>query len=483
VIEAIITFLLSTFSATYLTNPFSRLTIVRLPYRIKLNRLAHETIDQSHRIKVHGFILWRVFAYYQCGLYILATRYLSQAYSDAATYSEIINDIHRLRFNPEKLLLISGDHFNGLFVRNLGVFYYPLLDGNLYTTEKDWRNRQEVYLQTVAYALGSFAKRPRLTTTIVSTGRYSTTNINFYSYPSDSLYGMLYSLAVLVGRADAGAGSYKKSKRKVDTAKGANELLKEYKPLLVSLYNQYKQKVFDLRSDLVRSDIHLSGAKDITKRQSAFYDNVIFWKTTQLAADLGIIEQEKSELAKMKQKILSTFWLEDEGYFLEDLSDECRLNKLYSSDWLIVFSTGFLDLSDSTEQQYYVRSLEYIQKTGIARPFALKYQNDTRAHRQFLPVRLAVASYGGDSVWSFWGMEFIKTNILLAKFTGDKKYLDEADFHIQKYKENIVRFKGFPEVYDSDGNMLQTPLYKSIRMTGWVIGFEQALKMRQSVPS
>lgn len=479
VLEAIIAFIASTFSITYLTNPFSRLTIIRLPYRIRLKHLAHEKIDENDKIKVHTSLLWQAFAYYQCGLYILAIRYLGQASSKSITYKEIIKDIHTLRFNPEKLLLISGDHFNGLFVRNLGVFYYPMLDGNVYTTDKDWRDRQEVYSQTVAYALGSFAKQPRLTTTIVPTGIYSATNINFYSYPSDSLYGILYALAVLSGIESAGADLYKKSKRKVDTVAAARELIEKYRPLLAELYDQYTCKVYDGDTGLIRTDIHLSGAKDITKRQSAFYDNVIYWKTTELAHKLGVITSDDDTLSSMKKRIISKFWLEDEGYFVEDLSDEAQKQKLYSSDWLIVLTTGFLDIASVKERSYFVRSIEYIQQKGIARPFAIKYQNETRAHRQFLPVRLAVASYGGDSIWSFWGMEYIKVNLLLAKYAEDTKYLEEADYHIDKYKQNLVKFKGFPEVYDSEGKMLQTLLYKSIRMTGWVIGFEQVLKMRE----
>ncbi len=482
-LEIIIAFLLSTFSATYLTNPFAKFSIVRLPYRAKLSKQTKQIINHNHRLIVRTSPLWKLFAWYQCGLYILSTRYVHQASSKSDTVESIIKDIHTLRFNPEKLLLISGDHFNGLFVRNLGVFYYPMLDGNIFYDEADWHNRQEVYLQTVAFALGSFAKSPILKTTIIPTGRYATTNINFYSYPSDSLFGILYALATLVGVEDAGASLYRQSSRSVDTTPAANELLKEYAGLLTQLYAEYHATVFDDESLLIKKGFHMSGAKDITKRSSAFYDNVVHWKTTQLAMKLGVIDTDLDLLERYKQSILSTYWLEKEGYFLEDLSSEGLAQKNYSSDWLIVLSTGFLDTSSSDERAYYERSIEYIRKHKIARPFAIKYQNETRAHRQFLAVRLAVASYGGDSIWSFWGMEYIKVNLRLYVQTGDRAYLKEADYHIEKYKKNIITFKGFPEVYDTNGDMLQTRFYKSIRMTGWVIGFEQVLVMRETIPT
>ena len=71
--------------------------------------------------------------------------------------------------------------------------------------------------------------------------------------------------------------------------------------------------------------------------------------------------------------------------------------------------------------------------------------------------------------------------MLLYRETGWEKYLHDADYHIAKYKHAMKRDKGFPEVYDRDGNLLETPLYRSIRQTGWVIGFEQVLEMRKSL--
>jgi hypothetical protein len=417
-------------------------------------------------------LLWRWFAIYQCGLYILTTRYIHQPSSKSLDTSSIISDIHRLRFNPKKLLLISGDHFNALFVRNLGVFYYPLLDDSITSSDEDWKNRQAVYLQTVAYSLGVFEKHSDLTTTIVAMGRYMATCVNFYSYPSDALYGMLYALSALVGRETARPFDYQVSQHKLTTQPATQELISHHKDTLARLYDRYKQTVFDDTTCLVRTDVHLSGAKDITKRQSAFYDNVIYWKTTALAMDLGIIPRDEQCLQRIKSTTLKTFWLKNEGYFLEDLSEDGKKEKFYSSDWLIVLSTGFLN--PKTDLEYFTRSIEYIRAHKIDRPFAIKYQQTTRAHRQFLAVRLTVASYGGDSIWSFWGMEYIKTLVAVYKATGAIEYLDDAKYHLKRYEAAMLREKGFPEVYDKRGRILQTTFYRSILQTGWVIGYEQA---------
>lgn len=469
------------FITTYITNPFSKFSIIKLPFRIRLDQTAHQIIDKNEKLKVRNGRLWRLFAVYQCGLYILTTRYFYSPSAKGSSVDRIIEDIHRFRYNPRKLLLISGDHFNGLFVRNLGVFYYPVLDRTLPSTNQDWNDRQSIYLQTVAYALGVYKKDPRLTTTIVSMGPMAATCVNFYAYPSDSLYGILYALAALNGAQDARPYNYGQEYLRLDTKKATRRLLHQYRSTLKQLYENYQVTVFDHDSQLIDKKIHLSGAKDITRRQSAFYDNVIYWKTSELAMKLNIIPNDQKFLNVLKRTIIETFWLEKEGYFLEDLSTEGIKNNYYSSDWLIVLATGFLDPTREDERHYFTRPIDYIQKNKIDHPFAIKYQQDTRAHRQFLAVRLAVASYGGDAIWSFWGMEYIKTLILLYCATGEKRYKATARRHLDIYEAKMIENKGFPEVYDNKGKLLQTPLYRSIRQTGWVIGFEQAREMYRAL--
>lgn len=467
--------------AVYLTNPSNRFSIVRLNFRARIEKQVLKTINENYRLTIKQAPWYKAFAVFKNGVHILSSRYISSPRSSGQTVPEIIANIRKLRFNPEKLLLTSGDHFSALFVRNLGVFYYPTLDRSIKDSIDGWHNRQLVYIQTLAYALGVFKKRPGLATTIVPTGRSSATLVNFYAYPSDSLYGMLFALAVLLGNEPARAEKYAADFHQLDCVKAAKLLLDEYTGLLSLLYAQYREKVFDEKTGLIKTNIHLSGAKDITRRESAFYDNVIFWKTSQLAQTLDLIEKDSAFLNRLKKRIIKTFWLARDGYFLEDLSAEGIKQKYYSSDWLIVLATGFLKPSIKAERKYFTDSIAYIQAKKIDRPFAIKYQHETRASRQFLAVRLAVAAYGGDAIWSFWGMEYIKSLLLLYNHTGKKEYLKTADYHIKKYEEKMLEYGGFPEVYDKNGKLLQTPFYRSIRQTGWVIGFEQVLAMREEI--
>jgi len=467
--------------AAYLTNPFNRFTIIRRPYIAKMKNGVIKAIDENKRLVVNQSFFYSGFAVIKNAIHILNSRWHSSPASDATTVEGIMDDIYDLRFDPTKLLLTSGDHFSALFVRNLGVFYYPTLDAAIPSDERRWEDRQIVYIQTLAYALGTFDKLATLKTTIVPTGRYRATGVNFHAYPSDTMYGMLYALAALLGKETAQPVAYGKPLHTLDTLPAAKLLLKTYGESLAQHYWNYRSYAYDETAGLVSMQALMSGAKDITKRQSSFYDNVIFWKTTELAMKLKLIDSDKHFLSDLKQRILDTFWLDNEGYFLEDLSPEGVSGKYYSSDWLITLATGFISPTVAAELSYFTRSVEYIRAMKIDEPFPIKYQHETRASRQFFIVRLAVAAYGGDSIWSFWGMEYLKVLMILNKQTGDSAYLALADRHISTYKHNMLENNGFPEVYDKNGKLLQTPLYRSIRQTGWVIGFDQVLAMRNTL--
>lgn len=446
-----------------------------------MKRGVLEAIDDNRLLRVQQGMEWKIFAVLKNGIHIVSSRWSKRPKSRGSTVDEIIEDIYDLRFDPTKLLLTSGDHFSALFVRNLGVFYYPTLDTHIPASQARWHDRQIVYLQTVAYALGVFDKQRTLTTTIVPTGRHEATCVNFYAYPSDTLYGILYALSSLCGHESGRMFGYGKPQHSSDTIDAAQILLETYRDSLARHYRRYRTHVYDDSTGLIDRSVRISGAKDITKRESALYDNVIFWKTSQLAMKLGLIDDDQTFLETLKGKVLETFWYESGGYFLEDLSDESIRDKYYSSDWLIMLATGFLSIDATSERQYVARSIEYIRAHDIDRPFAIKYQHETRAHRQFAAVRLAVASYGGDSIWSFWGMEYIKSLLWLYHATNNPEYLEQADYHIERYEQAMSDNSGFPEVYDADGDLLETPLYRSVRLTGWVIGFDQVRAMRRDI--
>jgi hypothetical protein len=305
--------------------------------------------------------------------------------------------------------------------------------------------------------------------------------VNFWRYPSDTVYGLLFALATLLGKQAAAPGAYAVARKHLDTVASAQLLLGEYGDTLSKLYAHYRNTVFDDGAMLLKRDLALCGAKDVTRRYGAFYDNVVFWKTTQLAMTLGIIAEDKGFLLSLKRAIINAYWLEDEGYFLEDLSEAGVREAHYSSDWLQVLITGFLDPANPHERVYITRSIEYIQRAGVDKPFGVKYQAEVGGRKQFFLPKISMASYQQDAIWSHWGMEYIKALLLLYRHTEERRYLQVADKHIRAYEQAMLRDGGYPELYDRNGKFFETPVVRSIRLTGWVIGFEQVKAMREAL--
>ncbi len=470
---------LITYSA--FSNPYGRMSRVRNPFETKLQGRTIRLLKRFS-LKVSTSLFWRTFAYAKCAWHIISNVNAGDK-ARSRSLEGVIRDIHTVRFNPKRPYLISGDHFNVFYPRNLGVFYYAMLDPRTALGKSDWQNRQRIYLQTVAYAIAAFEKNGDCTTTIVPVGVHAVSCINIYHYPSDALYGILFGLGALIDNSFFRKRYPFESENgfRLDTKEAAETLLEENREVLAKLITKYYQKVFDEKAGLIRTDIHISSAKDITMRSSSFYDNVIFWKTFVLARELGLEEIPHVDLSALKARILTTYWNEENGFFLEDRSPEGIAGNYYSADWLAAYFTGFLDAAKSDERVYLERAVLYTMKEEIDMPFPLRYQQTDRASRQVAVVRFAVASYGGTAIWSFWGAEFIKLLVVLSEYETENVFLERAARHIAAYAKKMVRYHGYPEVYDTAGNMLRTPFYNSVRQTGWVVGFEQAVAMFKSM--
>lgn len=469
------------------TNPFHPWTVYQPPHQTKV-------VDETIVLKDAGDLVARqdvlnaAVAYFKAPFHILIGSIFHEEPIEGNTADEIIATIHQQKYDPqENPFIVTGGHFSMLYVRNLGVFYHPVLDPYTPLSEQDWENRQRVYLQTAAYALDSLSQCGEPYTTLVTTGVSSVACINIYHYPSDSVYGLLYSLQALQ-TADPIRQQYYPTQPKpafdLQTGLAARNLVATHREELGQLVDRYLETVTDPQTGLVRKDLALSSAKDASVRQSAFYDNVVLWKTRQLATDLGIRRFTQDDQDEMKQTILDRFWDEDEGIFYEDLSDESINQKLYSSDWLAVLFTGFLSPHNPDELRYFTRNVDYINQEQIDEPFPIKYQQNNRNHRDVWLIRIFAPAYGGSSIWSLWGMEYIKLLALLHEVTGEERYLIQAEDHLQSYRDNIQTYSGFPEVYDSTGSIMDEPFYNSVLSTSWVVNFEQAQQLiqRQNPP-
>jgi hypothetical protein len=453
----------------HITNPYASLSIVKQPYTTDVLPSGDIAVRKQFNLQAYDSPLGRAVGYYKGGFLILQNTYFGSRPAPSNRAGDIIQDIHKLRFDSSKPYLISGDQFSVLYPRNLGVFYNSLLDPHTAHDQTDWQNRQRIYLQSALYALDAFAAANSLTTTIVPIGSETAvlTEVHPGSVPSDSLYGLLYALNALQDTSHDSQSAYR-----LQTATVTRQILTLRRYDLARLLNIYLQQVYDPATGLVRAHCDFAGARDGVVRDRSFYDTVILWKTLSLAKQLHI-PMPAVDTGALRNKILAAYWDDAEGHFKDDLSSH-PAGTNYASDWLITLPTGLLNPANPADQTYLTRSVEFIRQKGIAAPFPIKYQATNSQVDAPWAVRMFVPNYGGDAIWSYWGAQYITLLAQLSSVTGDASYRQEAQRDIAIYNQKIEQYHGFPETFDARGNFLQNAIYKSIRQTGWVVQFEQA---------
>lgn len=408
------------------------------------------------KVKLLEGFPWETIAVFLGGIQILRKRFFSEE-KFPGTQKNIIAAIHEKRFSDREKYVITGGHFSDLYVRNLGIFYADLLDNAV--AKSDLQKRQAIGIKTLTLDLQLLeqAKREPTTFTKLFGNFYMAKNI--YARASDSLYAILYTL--------------EKLQENRATKHIAEKLLEKYHKTLARLIAQYVADVFDTHTGILKKNVYLASARDGVKRESSFYDNVIFWATLTLAKKMQLTNQSQDFLNTLRKKILTTFWDTKEKIFLDDLSAHAQKQHTFCADSFIVLATGFLDIKNAADKKKLANMVAYVEKNKLDQPFPIHYTKENTKHNLHFWVRHMAMSYMGESIWSHWGMEYIKALILLDKKAKAKKFL-------KIYEQNIEKYGGYPELYDTDGNIFRTFFYKSVLHTGWVINFEKTLSLANS---
>jgi hypothetical protein len=274
---------------------------------------------------------------------------------------------------------------------------------------------------------------------------------------------------------------YPNAPYKLEAADAVHQILQQRQAGLKMLLQIYEQQVRDPATGMVKRGVSISGARDGVVRDSSFYDNVILWKTLQLADRLGIQQTPADQLTALRNNIVKTYWDNDEGHFKDDLSTR-PASQNYSSDWLVTIPTDFLNAANPADQSYLERSRDFIRAQGIASPFPIKYEAQSMTDHIPWAVRFFLPSYGGDVVWSYWGCQYIAMLNGLYAATHSAAYDQEASADIAIYANKIVENHGFPETFDSSGKFLRTGIYKSILRNGWIVDFEAVSIQNKQLP-
>jgi hypothetical protein len=454
----------------HLANPYAAVNFVQSPFTtdIKDGRITYTQHFEPHILTDPVSDLA---GYYRQGFLIAQNTFFGGARVAGNDAADVIDGIHRKRFDPSKPYLISGDQFSVLYPRNLGVFYNQLLDPNTAHSQTDWENRQRIYLQSALYAIEGLSATDTPKTTLIPIGprTIAMTSVHPGDMGSDAVYGTLYALDRLATPQASSDGTYR-----TQTVDAAGRVLKEKHDKLQRMVERYVANV-QAADGLVRTDVHLASARDGVSRKSSFYDNVVLWKTLVLADRLGIKSTSSSELAAMATKIKTMYWNEQAGFYNND-----RYDHRFTADWLIGYVTGFFDLQNADDRLHTQRTLEYIAHHDIAEPLPLRYQLGSPKDMPLI-IRLVVPSYGADAIWSYWGAQYMTLLADMSRVSGDPRYAQQAWRYVGVYNRAIVRDGGFAETFDTQGNFLRSGLfYKSIRATGWVVQYEHAVKQLPS---
>jgi len=453
-------------AGAFFTDPYFQWTMVQSPFQTRVNTDGKIELIELFPPKFSTHPFMKLTALARAGARIVMYRRLPER-PLGSTAPEVLRNLHTIRFQPTKPYVITGAHYSDLYVRNLGIFFNELTSQDIYSTPEDLQDRQRMALQTVALDLAFLQHNQRLVTTIVPLGGRTFTGINIYEEPSDALHAILYTL--------------QKLEQHPATRDAALQLQEQYRQALEQEVTRYITTVIDPTTLMVNRSIRLSSARDGVKREGAFYDTLIAWKTLQLAAQQNLLDstvwpaelQPLTKNTEWKRDIINTYWREELGFFANDLS---TAGDHFSGDSLFAFSSGFLDPAIPEDLQKLEKMVQFIHTEKLDAPFPLKYSRTNTQNEMQPAVKFFAPGYMGEGMWSHWGMEYVKLLGELGNLTlpDSCEYLQRGEKYLKQYRQNIEQFGGYPELYGSDGKTFETAAVKAVLHNGWVVNYEAA---------
>ncbi|MBU1974869.1 MAG: hypothetical protein KKG59_00535, partial [Nanoarchaeota archaeon] len=242
--------------------------------------------------------------------------------------------------------------------------------------------------------------------------------INSYAQPTDSLPFFLRSLRL--GKA--------------------HDLVEVYKPFLENKVFEYKNAVFDRKTQLVKRNMYFSSIKDGFKRDSSCYDNCC---VAALSNELNLLKLKNPfRNHDFKRIINQNFW--NGKYYYDDLSKED-----YVAADANIFPYYFGIINDKKKL---ASSIQAIQKEKLDDPMPIKYTNFRDPKKQILVQKLFTPNYEGTTVWIHLGLAYM---CVVAKH--DKVLLRK---YLEEYKNQmILKYNNFLEVLNPDTTPYKSAVY------------------------
>jgi len=144
--------LVASFVYLLATSPYSRDSLVQAPFTTKFEN-GQVYLHKIYTPKFYSGWLPNAIGLYKQAVTIFWDRLTSPKIPQGDVQS-IVDGIYKLRFDPAKPYLISGDQFDSLYPRNLSIFYQDLLNPHTYRDDADRHNRERISSTVTGVQLG-----------------------------------------------------------------------------------------------------------------------------------------------------------------------------------------------------------------------------------------------------------------------------------------------------------------------------------------
>ncbi len=301
----------------------------------------------------------------------------------------------------------SLGNFTSFYIRDFGMSVESLIH----------MKYEKQVVQTVEFALNTYARYRKVTTTITPEG----VPIDIFDYACDSLPYLIKSIRVA----------------------RAFHIAREYIDFLNNMIDDYYKKVFDTEKNIVYENKHFSSMKDNHKRKSSMYDNccvaLLSMEIEKLKPRLNLNNPFKHWNSRKALK--DRFWVGT--HFLDDIS---RHHYISADANIVPYLFEIFNDRDMMES-----SINTIISEGLDSPIPAKYTKKPIKEKENKLISLFAKNYQGDTCWTNVGM-------LLMQVTAKRNRILLRK-HIDIFLEMLEKHRNFLEVFDSDGNPYKTYFY------------------------
>ncbi len=329
------------------------------------------------------------------------------------------------QFPSHKYFRVSSGHFKQFYCRDFGMISEALIK----------LGYEKQVVNTLSYSLFVFKKYNKITTTISLD--YP---VNYFSISADSLPFLIRSIRLCI-------------ENKIDISK-----LKKYFTFLQKQINLYYETIFDLKTNLVRSDINLSSSKDHSKRKSSCYDNCCSIGLSIELRKINVLLKEKIfdfplNIQDAKNKFINEFW--NGKYFYDDLS-KCEI--ITSDANIMPFYWNIIK-----DKSIKNTALDNLLKSNLDSFLPVKYSIIRQKEKELFFPELFAPNYEGDTYWLHLGLCYLEV-----LFHFDKKRVIS---NLDNIKNQTLKYKNFLEVFNNNKKPYSSWAYHCDESMSWIIGY------------